>query len=79
MSDGGDRRGPKPEGWRPVEWEPEQLERWDRAWEGASEFERRRFHRMPAAHKLIVMVSIPVGGATTLHEAMYKVEHAAGA
>ena len=53
---------------------PEEEARWDRAWDGATELDRRRFHRLHPLDALHVMVSIPRGAAETLREATAKAD-----
>ncbi len=53
-----------------MELTPEQEARWDRAWEEASEFERRRYRSLDAGDRLEVLYMIPAGVADTLGEAV---------
>jgi hypothetical protein len=53
---------------------PEQEARWERAWEGATEFERRRYERLEGMDKIYVLFLIPAGEATSLSEAVTMAE-----
>jgi hypothetical protein len=48
----------------------EEERRWDRAWEEATEFERRRFDSLHPAIKLGVLFLVPAGEAESLREAI---------
>jgi hypothetical protein len=49
---------------------PEQEARWERAWAGASEFERRRYRSLDAGDRLRVLYLVPAGEAESLGEAV---------
>lgn len=53
---------------------PEEEARWDRAWEGATELDRRRYERLHGPDKLRVLYLIPAGEAETLRQATVKAD-----
>jgi hypothetical protein len=53
---------------------PEEEARWNEAWNGASEFEKRRYQRLEGMDKITVLFLIPVGEASTLGEAVTMAE-----
>ena len=52
----------------------EQEARWDRAWEEASEFERRRYKRLDPMDRLYVLYLVPADEAATFGEAVSMAE-----
>jgi hypothetical protein len=55
---------------RPIGLTAEEEARWDRVWNGASEFERRRYERLGGPDKIAVLFLIPTGEANSLGEAV---------
>lgn len=52
--------------------------RWERAWAGASEFERRRYRSLDPASQLAVLMLVPSGAGVPLGEAIRRATKHAG-